>query len=508
MVASSPKETSSASTAISAGAAAWVRRQQHSQSSASLWWPCLVYPSWKYASLYSGWMTEDVQQVRIEGCKKPVAVSHLAKNIVPQKAALRPLPQQTSPQSPFSPHPKQHHKDQKRNVNLLQRPPHRLVAYYLGLDEDDDGRMAHWAAVKVETLQPYRANALEMVRSHHPKLARLDRIQWTRAMDEMATALDDPSLSFHNLSEELRAEDATLVMGQTPEFFDDWQPSGTYGASQSQSQRFTQFSQGGLGALLAPRPPGIPAEEDGIIKDDNVPTANIEVQQQDAMMKTPTQAKPGEDPNKSHDKKAGEDIIMDAAHHNGEHSPSPLPTNETDALDGGGPTPPIRVIVPPQSAAKEVVRLASVTPSPHPLSTNTAPHWNSHMHDTPSTTTKCGDNTSTNMEVDDDDAAAGVKRLFADHNPASQHDAPDDPNVEHYSSDEGRQEVAFQPNAQAPIMESKHNAAESIHAPNGTEPQNAFKEPKESANTILSNDDMEEVPSSQDDCGAFYTQQL
>jgi hypothetical protein len=128
------------------------------------------------------------------------------------------------------------------------------------------------------------------------------------------------------------------------------------------------------------------------------------------------------------------------------------------------------------------------------------------------------------MEVDDDDAVAGVKRLFADHNPASQHDAPDDPDMKH-NSDEGRQEAAFQPNARAPIMESKHNTTESTHAPNGIEPQNSWNEPKESAavanhalsqqatttttvNTILSNDDMEEVPSSQDDCGAFYTQQL
>jgi hypothetical protein len=405
------------------------------------------------------------------------------------------------------------------------------VAYYLGLEEDD-GRVAHWAAVKVETLQPYRANALEMVRSHHPKLARLDRLQWTRAMDEMATALDDPSLSFHNLSEELRADDihnnnATLGMGQTPEFFDDWQPSGTYGASQSQSQRFTQFSQGGLGAsLVQQRPPTIPT-----VEENNAPTTTStnEIEPQNVMMNTPTQAKPGEEPTTNSDnQKAGEDdsIIGGTTHHNGEQSPPPT-SRETDPLEGGGggvPTPrSVRVMVPPQSATKEeVVRLASVTPSPHPLSNHIAPasHWNSHIHGTPST--KC-DDTRTNMELDDD--AAGVKRLFFADHASQQQDAPnDDLDVKQKNCDEegGQATAAFQRlnDAQAPIgMEANHKTMESTHAPNnGTEPQDSCKENVTQRqmttttttvdNIMLPNEDMEEVPSSQDECGALYTQQL
>jgi hypothetical protein len=58
----------------------------------SIWWPCVLYPSWQSAAKDSLMAlhldSHDSDKIKIQNCTTPVALKHLQKNMVPVKAAV------------------------------------------------------------------------------------------------------------------------------------------------------------------------------------------------------------------------------------------------------------------------------------------------------------------------------------------------------------------------------------------------------------------------------------
>mmetsp|Transcript_1288 Transcript_1288/g.2072 ORF Transcript_1288/g.2072 Transcript_1288/m.2072 type:complete len:651 (-) Transcript_1288:1359-3311(-) len=196
--------------------------------------------------------------IYIEGCAKPVAVKHLAKNMVPQAVALKKRKHQTSPA-------KHGHSD---------APEKRVVAHYLGIDRRSSSAIPSWAAVSVLSLKKYRANLEDVLRSCKDKVARSDWMDLICAMEEASAALGDASIRPKILLKKLKNEKTAVMnkkieqqnqdenedardenemkLSHTPEYFDDWKTGSVNTQSQSQmtmSQGGARFSQGVISLL-------------------------------------------------------------------------------------------------------------------------------------------------------------------------------------------------------------------------------------------------------------------
>jgi len=285
-------------------------------TSDGLWWPCVLYPSWGSAAKDSGFMApasgdagtdakkekeasldsaEDElgrpRLVRIAGCRRPVAAKHLARNLVPERAALRPRRAKHNVSGKKGPRPKQN----------------RVVAHFLGLcgssSSSSDAANSHrrtssptqksstsspststsshlssppmWAAVDMTSLRPYRSDLIDVLRSSENRVARSDWTDLLRAVDEASLALEDRDLTAKEMMKTIRvrkrrekseeaeerrrkreAEEAesgdhegsskelSVTQKQTPEYFVDWGSSGNGTQSQTQTQsQMSQFSQ-------------------------------------------------------------------------------------------------------------------------------------------------------------------------------------------------------------------------------------------------------------------------
>lgn len=203
---------------------------QNSKREASLWWPCILYPSWSYAANNSGFMCVDDENhsIQIEGCSRPTSTQLLRKNMVPQVAALV---------------------ARHRSKNCKQNTPKRVVVYYLGMGYSNKDEIS-WAACDVTLLRPYnQVTSLHTLLSYQHKLHPSDWKHLKYAMEEAAVALLDPALKPQNLLRSSSDQDPGKCEEQTPEFYDEWKSQ-----SQSASTQQTQFSQQTqqFGSILSP----------------------------------------------------------------------------------------------------------------------------------------------------------------------------------------------------------------------------------------------------------------
>ncbi len=221
------------------GILAWAPRPAVASDSQRTMHPSILFPSWALA-MTSEIITESNQineddkksnEIKLIGCKRPIAIRDLSRNRVPARLALG------------------------TGKNGSKYRP-KIVAYFLGVE---DGEPA-WGSVKVESVRQYTLKSCENlcremswsnVARGTVKVSSKEQILFL-AMQEASIVVDRPQFDPKNICQSLVTQSsgynkdadeskAGLEQRMTPENFDDWTTGGnTQADTQSQTQNFSQ----------------------------------------------------------------------------------------------------------------------------------------------------------------------------------------------------------------------------------------------------------------------------